>query len=136
MVDGSMKTKTIEKLYLPALVAGVLCLLCLLMLTAVYQFQQTREDKLRMEYIARTIQAETYETLVLQMDKTRVLEGYLIETGGVIDSFEPIAAGLLEDNPSIQNVLFAPNGVVSAAYPAAGNEATIGLDLKDRKSVV
>ena len=35
-----------------------------------------------MEYIARTIESETYETLLLQMDKTSVLQAYLIETGG------------------------------------------------------
>lgn len=129
MVATIKESKTREKLYIPALLAGIFWLFCLLALTAVYQFQQTREEKLQMEYIARTIQAETYEMLVLQMDKTRVLEGYLIETGGIIDNFEPIAEVLLEDNPAIQNVLFAPNGIVSAAFPTAGNEATIGLDL-------
>lgn len=129
MTETFAEKKTIQKFHLPAILAGVICLVCLLALTTVYQVQYNREEKLQMEYIARTIQAETYETLVLQMDKTHVLEGYLIETGGVIDSFDPIAVGLLEDNPSIQNVLFAPNGIVSAAFPAAGNEATIGLDL-------
>lgn len=129
MTETSAEKRPIRKQHLPAILAGVGCLICLLGLTAFNQFQHIQEEKLQMEYIARTIQAETYETLVLQMDKTRVLEGYLIETGGTIDSFEPIAEGLLEDNPAIQNVLFAPNGIVSAAFPAAGNEATIGLDL-------
>lgn len=129
MIDRTAVEKTDEKLYLPALLAGLFWLICLLALTAVYQIQQTQKERLQMEYIARTLQAETYETLVLQMDKTRVLEGYLIETGGNVDSFAPIAEGLLEDNPAIQNVLFAPQGIVSAAFPAAGNEATIGLDL-------
>ena len=112
-----------------AYLAGAVCLVCSLALTMSYQIQQNRETRMQMEYIAQTIQAETYEMLQLQMDKSRVMEGYLIETGGRIDSFDPIAEGLLEDNPAIQNVLFAPQGVVSAAYPHAGNEATIGLDL-------
>lgn len=129
MTEISAEKRAIRKLHLPAILAGVGCLICLLGLTAFYQFQHIREEKLQMEYIARTIEAETYETLLLQMDKTRVLEGYLIETGGRIDSFEPIAQGLLEDNPAIQNVLFAPQGIVTVAFPAAGNEATIGLDL-------
>ena len=123
------KWKTIQKIHLPALLAGLVFLIFSLGLTAVYQIQRSREDRLQMEYIAQTIQAETFETLRLQMDKSRVLEGYLIETGGRIDSFAPIAEGLLEDNPAIQNLLFAPQGVVSAAFPYAGNEATIGLDL-------
>lgn len=118
-----------KRIHWSAYLAGAACLVCTLVLTAAYQVQQNRETRLQMEYIAQTIQAETYETLRLQMDKSRVLEGYLIETGGRIDSFDPIAEGLLEDNPAIQNVLFAPQGVVSAAFPYAGNEATIGLDL-------
>ena len=121
--------KTIQKIHFPAVLAGVICLACSLALSGAFQIQRNRETRLQMEYIAQTIQAETYETLQLQMDKSRVLEGYLIETGGRIDSFAPIAEGLLEDNPAIQNVLFAPQGVVSAAFPYAGNEATIGLDL-------
>ena len=127
-MSGNIKKWT-GMFHVPAVMTGVFWLICLLALTAIYQVQQTREEKLRMEYIARTIQAETYETLVLQMDKTRVLEGYLIETGGSIDTFAPIAEGLLEDNPAIQNVLFAPGGIVAEAFPAAGNEETIGLDL-------
>ena len=121
--------KIIQKIHIPALLAGLACLICSLALTLGAQVQKTREMHLQMEYIAQTIKAETFETLRLQMDKSRVMEGYLIETGGRIDSFALIAEGLLEDNPAIQNVLFAPQGVVSVAFPYAGNEATIGLDL-------
>ena len=123
------KKKLLPRLHLRSIVAGVGCMVCLLVLTAVYQLQYSREERLQMEYIARTIEFETYETLLLQMDKTGVLEGYLIETGGATDTFAPIAEELLKDNPAIQNVLFAPQGIVTLAYPEAGNEATIGLDL-------
>lgn len=129
MTDTSAAEKNIRKGHLPAILAGSICLLCLLALTALYQVQQSQEERLQMEYIARTIESETYETLLLQMDKASVMEAYLIETGGSIDSFEPIAEGLPEDNPAIQNVLFAPQDIVTAAFPAAGNKATIGLDL-------
>lgn len=129
MAATSTEKKAIRKFHLPAILAGVLCLVCLLALTALYQLQQTQQERLQMEYIARTIESETYETLLLQMDKAKVLEGYLIETGGSFDTFEPIAEGLLKDNAAIQNVLFAPQGIVAVAFPAAGNEETIGLDL-------
>lgn len=128
-MDAPVKRKTFGKLHFPAVMSALACFLCLLALTLAYQFQRTKEERLQMEYIARTIESETYETLLLQMEKSRVLEGYLIQTGGEFDSFWPIAEGLLEDNAAIQNVLFAPNGIVSCAYPAEGNEATIGLDL-------
>lgn len=129
MADTSSENKATRKLRLPSILAGIACLILLLALTVIYQIQVSREQHLRMEYIARNIESETYETLLLQMDKARVLEGYLIETGGSFDSFEPIAKGLLEDNAAIQNVLFAPGGVVARAFPAEGNEATIGLNL-------
>ena len=129
MTKTFAERKTIRKFHLPAILAGAICLACLLVLTAVYQVQYSREEKLQMEYIARTIESETYETLLLQMDKTSVLQAYLIETGGSMDTFEPIAEELLQGNPAIQNVLFAPDGIVTKAFPAEGNEATIGLDL-------
>lgn len=114
---------------LSAALAGLVCLALLLSLSAVFQLQRSRQEQLQMEYIARTIEAETYETLLLQVEKTQVLEAHLMETGGSYDSFAPIAQRLLSDNPAIQNVLFAPNGIVARAFPAAGNEETIGLDL-------
>lgn len=129
MQEVSAEKKPIRKLHTPALLTGLVCFACLLALTVFYQTQQIREERLQMDYIARTIESETYETLLLQMDKARVLEGYLIETGGSFDTFAPIAEGLLEDNAAIQNVLFAPRGIVAAAFPLEGNEETIGLDL-------
>lgn len=129
MTDLSTKKKSIRRFHLSAILVGIFCLICLLALTSIYQVQYSREEKLQMEYIARTIESETYETLLLQMDNTKVLKAYLIETGGSMDSFEPIAEELLQGNTAVQNVLFAPNGIVSKAFPAEGNEATIGLDL-------
>lgn len=129
MTDATAKQKKMRKIQIPAALVGMVCLICMLVLTTVYQIQYTREERLQMEYIARTIESETYETLLLQIDKTEVLKAYLIETGGSLDSFGPIAEELLRGNPAVQNVLFAPNGIVSQAFPAEGNEATIGLDL-------
>ena len=127
-----MNTAVKRKLHISSMLAGAICLVCLLILTAVYQHQYTREENLQMEYIARTIESETYETLVMQMDKTKVLKAYLIETGGSFESFAPIAADLLQGQTTVQNVLFAPKGIVSKAFPAEGNEETIGLDLNSR----
>ena len=128
-MDVPLKKKRTGKLHVSAVLTALLCFGYLMVLTVLYQLQLSREERLQMEYIAHTIESETYETLLLQIDKARVLEGYLIETGGTYDSFDPIGEALLKDSPDIQNVLFAPNGIVSKAYPAEGNEATIGLDL-------
>ncbi len=108
--------------------AGVLLLA--LLLTAYIEHIAIRQERDRMEHIATSIGSETYETLLSEMGKTRVLEAYLIQTGGSYEGFERIAPILLEE-PFVRNVLFAPGGVVEAVYPMAGNETAIGLDMNE-----
>nr|WP_326185010.1 histidine kinase [uncultured Oscillibacter sp.] len=111
-----------------ALLVSVACFLCLLLLICFFQRQQSKEEMLRMEYIARTVESETYETLLYQMEKTKVLEAHLMETGGTWDSFAPIAEILLKE-PCVRSVIFAPDGVVQGVFPLESNEPVIGLDL-------
>ena len=103
-----------------AALAGLVSLAVLLSLTAAFQSQISQQEQLQMQYVAHTLETETYEILLRQMDKSQVLEAYLVETGGSFDTFDPIAQRLLTDNPAIQNVLFAPKGIVARAFPAAG----------------
>ena len=105
-------------------------LLLALLLTAYIEHIASRQERDRMEHIATSIGSETYETLLSEMGKTRVLEAYLIQTGGSYEGFERIAPILLEE-PFVRNVLFAPGGVVEAVYPMAGNETAIGLDMNE-----
>ena len=111
-----------------ALTAGILCFLFFLILAHISVARNRKEEQLQMDYIVRTVEAETYETIQTQMSKTLVLEAHLIETGGCYDNFGPISEGLLKD-AAVQNVLFAPEGIVQGAYPMAGNEPVMGLDL-------
>ena len=111
-----------------AILVGFLCFSFFVMLAYLSVSRHSKEEQLQMEYIARTVEAETYETLQAQMSKTLVLEAHLIETGGRYDNFGPIAEGLLKDQ-AVQNVLFSPNGIVQGIYPIAGNEPVMGLDL-------
>lgn len=97
-------------------------------LTIFYQLQHTKEEQLQMEYIARTIESETYETLLTQMQKTRVLEAHLIETGGRFDTFGPIAEGLIQEK-AVRSLIFAPNNIVTGIFPTESNKPVIGLDL-------
>jgi len=49
------------------------------------------------------------------------------------DNFEVIALSIADDY-AIKNVLFAPSGIVTKVYPAAGNDSLIGLDFfRDNK---
>ncbi len=83
-----------------------------------------------MDHIAQSVGSETYETLLSEMGKTRVLEAYLIQTGGSYEGFEKVAPILLQE-AFVRNVLFAPGGVVEAVYPLAGNENAVGLNMNE-----
>ncbi|MBQ8237180.1 MAG: histidine kinase [Oscillospiraceae bacterium] len=111
-----------------AAAAGAVCLVILLLLTALMQIQQNSREALQMEYIVRTVESETYETLLTQMEKTRVMEGHLIETGGDYENFGPISQRLLGEE-AVRSLLFAPDGVVRGVFPLEGNEPVYGLDL-------
>ena len=111
-----------------AVLTGVLCFSFFLSLLCVFVSRHNEEDRLQMEYIARTVEAETYETLLTQMSKTRVSEAHLIETCGSYENFEPIAARLIQDE-AVRSLLFAPGGVVQGIFPLEGNEPVAGLDL-------
>ena len=87
-----------------------------------------RQERGRMEHFAQSIGAETYEIMLSEMGKTRVLEAYLMQTDGSYENFEKISQVLLRES-FVRNVLFAPAGVVEAVYPLTGNENVIGLNM-------
>ena len=108
--------------------AFVLVLLAGLMVTAYVERSRIRQERDRMGYIASAIGSETYEFMLSEMSKTRVLEAYLMETGGDYEDFGGIADILLRED-YVRNVLFAPDGIVAAVFPLEGNEAVIGLNM-------
>lgn len=124
-------SKIIHNIYFVPITVAIVCFLSLLLLINLYQSQRQAEENLRMEYIARSVEAETYETLSYQLGKTRILEAHLIETGGNFDNFGPIAEGLLKE-PYVRSLLFAPDGVVKGVFPIEGNEPVYGLDMNSQ----
>ena len=59
--------------------------------------------------------------------KTQALSAMVIQGNGSMDSFDIIAPTLVDD-PSIQNVILAPDGIVAKVFPLTGNEKIIGWD--------
>lgn len=105
-------------------------LLCLtLLVTAYVEVNRRRREYGQMQYIASTVSAETYETISKHMSRVEVLEAVLVQSGGRLGGFAPVAELLIRE-PGVRNVLFAPNGVVTEVYPLEGNEGVLGLDLK------
>lgn len=125
-----LKEKTVEgHLLFPAVLTGILCLICFLGITALFHIQINKQVKFRMEHVFKGLEAETFETLQVQMAKIQVMEGHLIETGGSFETFGPIAERMLNDDKAVRSFLFAPDGIVSGAFPLEGNEPVIGFDL-------
>ena len=108
--------------------AFVLALLIGLVLTGGVEWSRLRQERDRMGYIASAVGAETYEFLLSEMSKTRVLEAYLLQTGGDYSDFERVSHVLLRE-AYVRNVLFAPGGTVEGVFPLEGNEGVLGLDM-------
>ena len=109
------------KAFAAALLAGIL-------LTAYMAHSRLQQERDRMGYIASSLGSETYEFMLSEMSKTRVLEAYLRQTGGSYEGFDKIADILLREE-YVRNVLFAPDGIVEGVFPLEGNEAVIGLNM-------
>lgn len=108
--------------------AFVLVLLAGLILAGCAEWSRIQQERDRMSYIAGSIGSETYELMLSEMSKTRVLEAYLIQTGGDYSGFGEVSHILLQED-YVRNVLFAPDGIVGAVFPLEGNESVIGLDM-------
>lgn len=110
-----------------AIIAFLLSLtLCLLMITITI-YNRVHLERLQMEQIIMDKSVKITEVISKLLYKTEALSALVIQGGGVIDSFDRVAA-MVVDDPAIMNVLIAPKGVVSHVYPLQGNEAVLGLD--------
>ena len=52
-----------------------------------------------------------------------------LNSDGVPENFEKVAASLIQSNPDLQAVQLVPNGVIKYIYPIKGNEPALNLDL-------
>lgn len=84
-------------------------------------------EQVQMERLVLTKSNKLNEVLSKLLYKTQTLSVLVVQNEGEIEDFEGVAAAIVDD-PSIKNILIAPNGVVSHVYPLEGNEAVIGFD--------
>lgn len=108
--------------------AFVLALAAGLVLVGCMEWSRRNQERDRMGYVASAIGAETYEFMLSEMSKTRVLEAYLIQTCGDYSDFGRVAHVLLRED-YVRNVLFAPDGIVDGVFPLEGNEDVVGLNM-------
>lgn len=100
--------------------------ICLLM-TAAYVHNKSQLEYTQMEQLAMVHTNKVSSVLNKLLYKTQVLSALVIQNDGQIGDFERVAATVLDD-PSIRNVLLAPDGIVSHVYPLEKNEKVIGLN--------
>ncbi|NLE89210.1 MAG: hypothetical protein GX607_22730 [Myxococcales bacterium] len=85
-----------------------------------------REDvRADLETVRGALSRELFGALHL----TEGIAGLITIEGGLSEEkFQRLAGELFRRTDLIRNVVIAPDNVVTAAYPATGNEASIGLD--------
>lgn len=113
-----------------------LALVCAVELTA--QQQQLHEQNLQQEHLAD--KANQVRTLLeYELNSTfhlaTGLVSYIQSKGGILNAQEidPWLSNLKERAYYMRNIGIAPNNTVTYIYPAAGNEAALGLHYPDNK---
>lgn len=101
-------------------------IICLMIGASMVNNKQKLEQ-VQMERLVLTKSNKLNEVLSKLLYKTQTLSVLVVQNEGEIEDFEGVAAAIVDD-PSIKNILIAPNGVVSHVYPLEGNEAVIGFD--------
>lgn len=90
--------------------------------------QRLRLEELTMERLIIDKSIKITETISALMAKTQALAALVIQNNGIVGDFERVAATLADD-PSIHNLLLAPDGVVQYVYPLTNNEGVLGYNL-------
>jgi len=85
-------------------------------------------ERLQIEQLILEKSLQINEVISRLLYKTQALAAVVVQGDGDVQNFDQIAAVIVADNPVILNVLLAPDGIVSKAYPLYGNEAVIGWD--------
>jgi len=83
-------------------------------------------DKLQVEELILEINIQMKDEIARLLSKAQALSALVIQGNGSIDDFDKIASTIIADDPSILNLLLAPDGIVSEVYPLPGNDAVIG----------
>jgi diguanylate cyclase (GGDEF)-like protein len=122
----SIKTENKSKgLSITALISFFAALILSSFLITATIINKTNIEKLKIEFKIEEKANLIGETISRLFYKTQALSAIVIQGNGSINGFETVAPFLVND-PAIQNVLMAPNGIVSRVYPSAGNDNFLG----------
>jgi len=94
---------------------------------------RTNVTKLRIEQQIFEKTHRIGETITKLLYKTQALSAIVIQENGGMESFDIIAPSIVDD-PSIKNVILAPDCIVAKVYPLAGNENILGWNYLDNRA--
>ena len=94
---------------------------------------RTNVEKLRIEQHIYERTHRINDIITTLLYKTQALAAIVSYDNGSTDSFEIIAPSIVND-PVIQNILLAPDGIVTKIYPHAENEGLIGWNYFDSRA--
>lgn len=123
MISHAEKLPRIIKFTVVFIASFLICLL----ITGVYVKNKNNMEQAQIEQLVLTYSNKVSTVLTKLLYKTQVLSALVIQNNGEIEDFNRVAASIIDD-PSIRNVILAPDGIVSDVYPLEGNEAVIGLN--------
>lgn len=98
-----------------------------IIVTTAYVANITSLDQTKMVLLISTQADKVERVLEKLLYKTQALSALVIQNNGEVRDFNRTAATIVDD-PSIRNILLAPNGIVTQVYPLEGNETVIGFD--------
>jgi len=90
-------------------------------------------DKLRIEQQIYERTHRINEVISKLLYKTEALSAIVVHDNGNMDSFEIIAPSIFDD-PVIQNILLAPDGIVTKVFPYAENVKLLGWNYFDGRA--
>lgn len=116
-----------KKIFLKAGLSFISTFALCAVLIIITLFNRMNVEKLTMEQLIVEKSMKAQEVISRLLYKAQTLSALVLQNNGEVENFEKVAATLIDD-PSIMNLLIAPDGVVSDVYPLEGNESVIGLD--------
>ncbi len=113
-------------------VPGLVFLLSALLASIlIWNLEQSRLQKSRAQ--VANLAGDYVQDLQLRLDRalntTYVLALQIQQGRQSVADFESLAHAILPLYPSVQELAFAPKGVISSVVPLSGNEAVLGVDL-------
>jgi len=120
-----------KKIYSKAIISFIITLLfCSIVIIFAIQ-NKTNIEALQMERLILESSFRIHEEVSKKFYKTKALAALVIQGDGVVNNFQQIAAVITSDEPSLANVLLAPDGIVTDVYPLEESRAVLGLNFFD-----